>query len=183
MTALINNPEALKWRADMLTLKTRSALQGNFADKNTIVIPWSGGRDSSSILANSFAFFPDKKFKLLTVINGMSENILNPAIQYKRILAKYDNPDKPINVEHYYIDTVDDIKKAVKHYKIEEIFIASDIEEECDECHDITGSEKIDSTKYNTYCFASHNFLEISEYARVTQADVEMVITVKKGMN
>lgn len=113
MTALINNPEALKWRADMLTLKTRSALQGNFADKNTIVIPWSGGRDSSSILANSFAFFPDKKFKLLTVINGMSENILNPAIQYKRILAKYDNPDKPINVEHYYIDTVDDIKKYV----------------------------------------------------------------------
>ena len=35
MEALINNPQALRWRADMLTLKTRSALQGNFAGKNT----------------------------------------------------------------------------------------------------------------------------------------------------
>lgn len=33
MTALINNPQALRWRADMLTLKTRSALQSNFAGK------------------------------------------------------------------------------------------------------------------------------------------------------
>ena len=101
MEALINNPQALRWRADMLTLKTRSALQGNFAGKNTITIPWSGGRDSSSILANSFAFFPEKNFKLLTVINGMSENILNPAVQYKRLLAKFNNPKNPINVEHY----------------------------------------------------------------------------------
>lgn len=115
MTALINNPQALKWRADMLTLKTRSALQGNFAGKNTIAIPWSGGRDSSSILANSFAFFPDKKFKLLTVINGMSENILNPAIQYKRLLEKFNKAEKPINVEHYYIDCVDDMKNLVVH--------------------------------------------------------------------
>lgn len=67
--------------------------------------------------------------------------------------------------------------------KIEEIFTASDIEYECDECHDITEASKIDSTKYNAYCFASHSFLEMSEYARVTQADVEMIITVKKGMN
>ena len=113
MEALINNPQALRWRADMLTLKTRSALQGNFAGKNTIAIPWSGGRDSSSILANSFAFFPDKKFKLLTVINGMSENILNPAVQYKRLLAKFNTPKNPINVEHYYVDCVDDMRDLV----------------------------------------------------------------------
>ncbi|MCQ2743203.1 MAG: hypothetical protein MJ230_00200 [bacterium] len=113
MTVLINNPEILRRRADMLTLKSCFALQSNYANKETIIIPWSGGRDSSSILANSFAFFNDKKFKLLTVINGMSENILNPIIQYKRLLSKFEHPSNPINVEHYYLDCVDDMRDFV----------------------------------------------------------------------
>lgn len=113
MIALSKDPQALRQRADLLLTRAEQALGKAYEGKRTIVIPWSGGRDSSTLLSESLAFFPDKKYKLLTVLNGMTKEIENPIIQYKRLLARLDRPEKPIDVQHYYIDCVDDMKKHV----------------------------------------------------------------------
>ena len=99
------------------------------------------------------------------------------------IKFKWNKDPEPLKFEDLQIGEIFVTSEGKLYVKVEEIFTASDIEYECEECHEITHSAKIESTRYNAYCFASHNFAEISNYARVSQADVEMVITVKKGMN
>lgn len=113
MVALAKNPEALRQRADALLSRANQSLGALYQGKSSIIIPWSGGRDSSTILANSLAFFPNKKFRLLTVLNGMTREIENPQIQYKRLLQKFNTPEHPIDITHSYVDCVDDMAEFV----------------------------------------------------------------------
>lgn len=109
MIALSKNPQALRKRVDLLLSKTQKKLGNIYKGKTTIVIPWSGGRDSSTLLCNSLVFYPNKNYVLLTALNGMTKEFENPIIQYKRLLARLNNPQ--INIQHKYIDCVDDIKE------------------------------------------------------------------------
>lgn len=120
MVALAQAPQALRKRADALLSRINQSLGKIYNGKGTIIIPWSGGRDSSTLFSGSLAFFPDKKYKLLTVLNGMTRETENPIIQYKRLLARLNKPEKPIDVQHYYIDCVDDMKKYVVETAIDD---------------------------------------------------------------
>lgn len=77
-----------------------------------IIIPFSGGRDSTSLFATSLALFPNKKYKLVTVLNGMSEKQENVFNQINYITKLLPFSQKP-NVETIFIDSSENMKKYV----------------------------------------------------------------------
>ena len=106
----IKNKEYLSQRINKLLLKAKESLGSFYDDDKKIIIPWSGGKDSSSLLALSLIFFPEKEYYLLTVINGLCENIHNPKIRLKKVLELISDKVENPKVKHIYIDNVKDIE-------------------------------------------------------------------------
>lgn len=109
----LKNSDFLKERANILLTKTYLNLKEIYKNVDTIIIPFSGGRDSSSLLSASLAFFPEKKYKLVTVLNGMSENTENVIQQANYIKEKFSQKGKKLNIEHICIDASENTKKYV----------------------------------------------------------------------
>ena len=74
-----------------------------YGDKEIISIPWSGGKDSSGLLALSALYYPEKTFELLTVVNGLfkPETIPIPKKQVNTILNHLGIDKKDIKVNHH----------------------------------------------------------------------------------
>lgn len=108
----LKNSDFLAERADILLTKTYLNLQKIYKHSDEIVIPFSGGRDSTSLLAASLAFFSKKKYTLITVLNGMSENQKNVLEQVKYIKQLFVK-NKKINIEHIFIDSSKNFQKHV----------------------------------------------------------------------
>lgn len=106
----INDKEYLSKRIKKVLSQAKEALERFYGNDTKIVIPWSGGKDSSSLLALSIIFFPEKEYYLLTVINGLCENIENPNIRLKQVLELVSDKVKNPKVKHVYIDNVGDIE-------------------------------------------------------------------------
>ncbi len=110
----LNNKDFLKERADILLTKTYLSLKEIYKNTDEIIIPFSGGRDSTCLLSVSLAFFPDKEYKLVTVLNGMSEqqqNVLNQSEYIKELFSKGTN--KKPKIENIFIDASENTKKYV----------------------------------------------------------------------
>lgn len=105
--------EFVKERADILLNKTYLSLAELYKGKDEIIIPFSGGRDSTAILAASLAFFPKKKYTLISVLNGMSKKAENVQKQVEYLKNIFTNKLNKPNVELVFIDASKDIKKHV----------------------------------------------------------------------
>lgn len=108
----LKNSDFLAERADILLTKIYLNLQKIYKCSNEIVIPFSGGRDSTSLLAASLAFFPKKKYTLITVLNGMSENQENVMEQVKYIKQQF-GKNRNTNIKHILIDASKNIQQHV----------------------------------------------------------------------
>ena len=64
-------------------------------------------------MATSLAFSPNKKYKLITVLNGATRNIEAPKLQADFIVNFFKTKGQPLNVEHVYLDASEDMKKYV----------------------------------------------------------------------
>lgn len=109
----LKNRDFLKERADILLTKTYLNLKEIYKNADTIIIPFSGGRDSSCLLSASLAFFPEKRYKLVTVLNGMSESQKNVIQQANYIKEIFSQKGKKLNIEHIFIDASENTKKYV----------------------------------------------------------------------
>lgn len=63
--------------------------------------------------------------------------------------------------------------------KIDPFYIAKDIHHECDNEHNITDSDEIDSPLYNAYRVMHKDYLDMYDFSTVTLIDVDMKITKK----
>lgn len=113
MNAILQDPEALRERAEVLLNKSYRNLKQLYKGKSEVMLPWSGGRDSSALFACSMVFFPNINYKLVTVLNGLAKEIHNPMIQYKRLMELFNSKSNPINISHVYLDSVSEIKRHV----------------------------------------------------------------------
>jgi len=100
-------------RAEILLTKTYFTLVELFKGKKEIIIPFSGGRDSSALLTASLAFFPDKKYTLITCINGMTEGQENVLKQVEYIKRLFTNQHYKPDIDLIFLDVSKDIKKYV----------------------------------------------------------------------
>ncbi|MBP3923978.1 hypothetical protein J6E39_01895 [bacterium] len=100
-------------RANFLLNKTYLVLAELYKGKNEIIIPFSGGRDSSAILAASLAFFPKKSYTLVCIQNGMSKNAENVQKQVGYLKNIFTNKGNKPDVKVVFIDASKDIKKHV----------------------------------------------------------------------
>lgn len=101
-------------RANILLTKTFLKLDEIYKNTDEVIIPFSGGRDSTSLLVSSLAFFPEKKYKLVVVLNGMTEkqeNVLNQ-INYIKSLFKGSTKNN-LKVETIFVDASENMKKYV----------------------------------------------------------------------
>lgn len=107
----LKNKKLLKARADFLLDGAFQTITKALGNKDIIVFAWAGGRDTSALLATSLAFYPNKKYRLFTVLNGMSNEFENPRMQLRKLLNKFERPNNKIDIEHYYIDKISEIEK------------------------------------------------------------------------
>lgn len=107
---LTHNPEVLKLLTDRtgdLIRQSFLSLSQFYGDTGDIGIPFSGGRDSSSLALLTTAFFPERKTFLLTVLNGFECQPGNARIQADSLNKQLYRLGIQANLTHVYIDLAD----------------------------------------------------------------------------
>jgi|GEM_PF-5859230 len=107
MFDLMDDESFLFRRAGTLLTRAKSRLEDAYKNQQKIIIPFSGGRDSSALLALTLAFFPEKEVTLVTALNGFAEGIENPVIQKKYLENLFHRPEVP----HVFLDATEDIEE------------------------------------------------------------------------
>lgn len=89
-------------RAHLLYKKSIDCLKFFYSDSGNILIPFSGGRDSTLVAAATINNFPNRKCLLLTATTGLSLNGTgqNSKAQVERLSENL----KSQNVQHYFVD-------------------------------------------------------------------------------
>ncbi len=97
----LDDSQLLK-RAQLLYEKAVESLKFFYSDSGDILIPFSGGRDSTLLAAITVYSFPNRKCVLLTATTGLALNDTgrNSSVQAKRLLKK----SLCNNAQHFFVD-------------------------------------------------------------------------------
>ncbi|NMC35809.1 hypothetical protein GYA49_02075 [Candidatus Beckwithbacteria bacterium] len=111
---LVDNPKALLMRSEELFNQAFDALREFYREsEGPILIPYSGGRDSSSIFAltlllNSLEFDNSRRIILVTALTGFAGNLQAPREQAEKIVEQIRSlgiqTNIDLNTDHYYMD-------------------------------------------------------------------------------
>ncbi|MGI5827957.1 MAG: hypothetical protein ACOX6V_02960 [Patescibacteria group bacterium] len=110
--SLVSSPEAMERRSLELLEASLDELDNFYGQEGNIIIPFSGGRDSSSIAALTLGLFSgeranERRIHLVTVLNGFSTQIEAPRRQALRIaehMGRTVNSTFDPDIGHLYID-------------------------------------------------------------------------------
>ncbi len=105
--SLVQSPDALAARAKDLVGRSLDRLALFYGQTPAVLIPFSGGRDSSSITALTLDLFrdqPDRKVYLVTALPGFSHNLEAPRRQARKIARILEPTTFDPETDHYYMD-------------------------------------------------------------------------------
>ncbi len=97
-------------RARKISYKAGESLINFFGEPGDIIIPFSGGRDSTAIAFLTACLFSDRKIWLVTTCNGFEKYPANASKQAKNIQLKLGSKG---NLNHLYADLSDGYDKFV----------------------------------------------------------------------
>ena len=107
---LIHGPDAiacLKEKTEGMLVDSTLRLREFYGPKGDILIPFSGGRDSSSLTFMTAALFPERRIYLATVLNGLEIKPHNARIQAELIADKLKRRGINPHFIHLYTDLSD----------------------------------------------------------------------------
>ena len=100
---LSQGEEVLFTRTEEILARSVQAMEQFFAEPGDIVIPYSGGRDSTFLVYLASLLFPDRTIHALTALTGFSKNHLNPRIHLEEMLNTAET-ERGSNIVHQYVD-------------------------------------------------------------------------------